>query len=334
MKNFRTEFDFKPCDQKLSHGKKILTIGSCFSEVMGDKLQAHKFNILKNPFGVIFNPASIFQLVSDSLLKKRFDDALFLSRNDQYFHFQVHSKINASKKETLSIAIGEIQKEVNHFLSESSHIFITFGTSYAFQHIEYHQIVANCHKQPHKLFQKILLSLEEMIHSFENFYHLLKSLNPNSTIILTVSPVRHLKDGLLNNQVSKSQLRIFCDLMEKDHPNVYYFPSYELMMDDLRDYRFYREDMIHPNDMAENYIWEKFQETFFEENTLQLIRQIDKINKGMSHRPFDPNSVHYKDFLLGMANSIRKMPDDLDFTAESQFIEEQIRSIDGRIKLI
>ncbi|MEX0883631.1 MAG: GSCFA domain-containing protein [Cyclobacteriaceae bacterium] len=332
MKNFRTEFNFKPCEHKLFHGKKILTMGSCFSEIIGDKLQAHKFSILKNPFGVIFNPASIFQLLSDSLLKKGINEALFLSRNNQYYHYEVHSKINASDKDSLSNTIGKIKNEVHHFLSESSHIFITFGTSFVYHHIKFQQTVANCHKQPQKLFQKKLMSLEDMIHSFDAFYYLLKALNPNLTIILTVSPVRHIKDGMLNNQISKSQLRLFCDLMEKDHQHVYYFPSYELMMDDLRDYRFYKEDMIHPNEMAENYIWEKFQETFFEENTLQITKQIDKINKGMSHRPFNPYSSQYKSFLLSMANSIRQLPDYLDFTSESEFIEDQIRAIESRLK--
>ncbi len=328
MKNFRTEFPLEACEKKFSHRDKVLTVGSCFSDVIGEKLISNKFDVLKNPFGVIFNPISVFDLLSHSLLEKALPDALLLSKHGQFYHYLLHSKINAKSKKGLIDIIKVLQKRVQAYLKQSSHVFITLGTSFAYALNSSNKMVANCHKQPNDYFDKKLLSIEEMKAGFDAYYSLQKEINPELVIVLTVSPVRHTRDGMVNNQLSKSQLRVVCQQLENQYPSVEYFPSYELIMDDLRDYRFYKEDMIHPNEMAENYIWEKFPATFLDKSTLPILEKIEKVNKAMSHKPFDALSLRHKNFLLGIIQVIDQLPKEINFTSEAKSINEQIYLID------
>tara|TARA_R110002096_G_scaffold118253_1_gene256058 strand:+ start:10525 stop:11442 length:918 start_codon:yes stop_codon:yes gene_type:complete len=303
----------------------MVTIGSCFSEVVGERLTHSKFNTLTNPFGTTFNPHSIFSLLLNSLESKPADPELYLNRHDNFFHYQLHSSFNGSSIKDLSDKIENTKIKVKESLEKATHLFITFGTAFVYRLIENERIVANCHKQAQRNFSKSILGLEEMRYGFNGFYQKLIAVNPNIQLVLTVSPVRHIKDGIPENQLSKSLLNVFCHQIVSKYPTIYYFPAYEIMMDDLRDYRFYKEDMIHPNSMAEDYIWNEFSGAFFDSETIDLIQHIDQIQKNLSHRPFNPQSQAHYQFLCKLQELISLMPAELDFTNEKQAISDQLK---------
>lgn len=329
MKNFRTEFRINPCQRRITHAEKMLTIGSCFSETIGNRLHQFKFQVSVNPFGVVYNPISIFENLTKALSDQPFDPDLCIQQHAKYYHFHSHSRLNALTKAELMDLLAQKQRETLNHLQTGSHLFITFGSAFAYRHTTFNSIVANCHKIPQPEFNKELLDLEQMKGSFEAFYKFLEQVNPNIQIILTVSPVRHIKDGVPENQLSKSLLRVFCDQLANSKSNVRYFPAYELMMDDLRDYRFYKDDLIHPNAMAEDYIWEKFQDSFFDTETRKLIKEIDQLHKSLSHRPFEPLSIQHEKFLQGLLEKVDSLPANLDFATERNSIKDQLHQIEA-----
>jgi hypothetical protein len=328
MKSFRTTFQFKECAKEVDHSSRVITIGSCFSEVIGERLLLGKFNGLINPFGTIFNPISIFRLLAYSLESRPLDENMYLNRHDNFFHYQLHSSFNGATKEELSQSIELVQLRTKERLQSATHLFITLGTAFVYQLLTNNEIVANCQKQSQKLFTKRMLSFGEMMEAYEIFHQKLKKINTDIQVVLTISPVRHTKDGIPENQLSKSMLRVFCDQIIGSYPETYYFPAYELMMDDLRDYRFYKDDMIHPNSMAEEYIWEEFQASFFNDETKELIHHINQINKNLNHRPFNPYSKAHYQFLSKLRELISLMPPGLDFSKEKNSIHDQMRQIE------
>lgn len=325
MKSFRTTFRFNKCEKDVNHTSRAITIGSCFSEVIGNRLHQSKFNTLVNPYGTIFNPDSIFSLLIKSLMNKPLNPGLYLNRHDNFFHYQLHSTFNATSKKDLEEKIEKTKISVKEKLESATHLFITLGTAFVYRLLENDTLVANCHKQPQKYFSKELLGLGQMIDSFNSFYQQVLSVNPDIQVVLTLSPVRHIKDGIIQNQLSKSLLTVLCHQLLATYPEIYYFPAYEIMMDDLRDYRFYKEDMIHPSAMAEEYIWEQFQTAFFNDETKDLIQHVDQIQRNLNHRPFNPQSQAHYDFLSKLKQLISLMPGNLDFTHEKQAIDEQLR---------
>ncbi|SHN30380.1 GSCFA family protein [Cyclobacterium lianum] len=332
MKSFRTEFSIDPSPHPIRHSDRLITMGSCFSEVIGEKLTQSKFPVLVNPFGIIYNPISIFELLSLSLRLQKPETNLYLSRHGRNYHFQFHSRIHARSREDLEDLIQRRLQEVYQMFSKCSQLMITLGTAFVFRHLSTGRIVANCHKQPSKQFQKERLSLDQILAAFDNCYRPLKKCNPDIRIVLTVSPVRHVKDGIPQNQVSKSLLRLFCDEVVKRYEDIYYFPAYELQMDDLRDYRFYKDDLIHPNATAENYIWEKFRATFFEQHTLDILSDLDQVRKNLNHRPFDPLSEAHFHFLNHLLQKIDQMPSELNFSEERNGILAQLQQIEAYLQ--
>ncbi|MDN3690010.1 GSCFA domain-containing protein [Cyclobacterium jeungdonense] len=329
MKNFRTEFRINPCQLKVSHPNNVLTIGSCFSETIGNRLEQFKFQASVNPFGVVYNPISIFDNLLMTLSDQAFDPDLCIQHHAKFVHFHCHSRLNAFSKEELMSLLSQKQRETFRHLQTASHLFITFGSAFAYRHRKSGRLVANCHKIPQREFKKELLELEQMSGSFEIFNKSLKRVNPYIQIVLTLSPVRHIKDGIPENQLSKSMLRVLCDQLTHSHSNIGYFPAYELMMDDLRDYRFYKDDLIHPNAMAEDYIWEKFQDSFFDVDTRKLTKEIDQVHKSLSHRPFEPLSPQHGKFLKALLDKVDSLPGSLDFAAEKNAIMDQLRQIEA-----
>ena len=289
--------------------------------MIGERLLDCKFNALVNPYGTTFNPVSIFNLLIKSITGKPLDPDLYLNRHDHFFHYQLHSSFSGTSVEALEMKIGGTRIKVSEQLESATHLFITLGTAFVYRLLENGSIVANCHKQPQKYFSKSLLGLDEMMEGFNAFYQNILLINPGIQVVLTVSPVRHIKDGISQNQLSKSLLNVLCHQLVAAYPEIYYFPAYEIMMDDLRDYRFYKDDMIHPSFMAEEYIWEQFQTAFFNEETKDLIQHVDQIKRNLKHRPFNP---HQK-FLLKLKELISLMPENLDFSHEKQSIEEQLK---------
>ena len=281
----------------IDYNSKILLLGSCFSENIGEKLSYYKFRTTQNPFGILFHPKAIENLIENTINQKEYQESDLVFQNERFHCFDAHSNLsNADKNEVLNqlnSAISSTKKS----LKEATHIIITLGTSWVYKFIETDKVVANCHKIPQKKFTKQILSVCEIKESLEAIISLIDSVNKDATVLFTVSPVRHIKDGFVENMQSKAHLLAGIHQLK----NRKYFPSFEILMDELRDYRFYTEDMIHPNKTAINYIWEKFVFCWFSNNSLETMKEVETIQKGISHKPFEKNSMQHQTFLKNLS---------------------------------
>ncbi|MDT8416630.1 MAG: GSCFA domain-containing protein [Lutibacter sp.] len=301
--NFRTNIQLQKEENQIDYASKLLLIGSCFSENISKKLAYYKFDVASNPFGILFNPKAIETLILNSINEKIYTEKDVFLLNERWHCFDAHSDLSASDKNELLYNLNLAVKLTNKRLKEATHIIITLGTSFTYRFIETNAIVGNCHKVPQKKFTKELLSVNEITASLKNICHQISAVNPKSTIIFTVSPVRHIKDGFVENSLSKAHL---ISAIHKSLGEIggKYFPSYEIMMDDLRDYRFYNSDMIHPNETAIDYIWEHFKHVWIQENTFSIMKEVDNIQKGLAHKPFNMDSIQHKAFLADLQQKI------------------------------
>lgn len=302
--NFTTKIPISKSAHPIDYHSKIVSLGSCFAVNMAEKLDFFKFENTCNPFGIIFNPVSIEKLVY------RITQQLFYTENDIFFHneswhcYEAHSELSHSNKAAFLNSLNGIIKQANRQFSDASHLIITLGTSWVYRNIETNEIVANCHKVPQKQFKKELLSVEIIEQSIQNSIALIHKINPNAIFIFTISPVRHIKDGFVENQVSKAHLIAALQTAISHLPSATYFPSYEIMMDELRDYRFYAEDLLHPSRVAIDYIWERFKETSISETAFSIMDEVETIQKGLAHRPFNSNSESHQQFLSKLQDRI------------------------------
>ncbi|CAL2083626.1 GSCFA domain-containing protein [Tenacibaculum sp. 190524A02b] len=285
----------------IQYNSNIVLLGSCFSKNIGNKLNYFQFQTLQNPYGILFQPKAIEQLITNAINEKEYTNANLFLHNERWHCFEAHSSLSATKKNTLLSNLNTATKTTLKQLKKASHIIITLGTAWVYRLIETDNLVANCHKVPQKKFLKELLSVTDISESLAAIDVLIKSVNKNASIIYTVSPVRHLKDGFIENQQSKAHLLSAIHSVVEPRKNTFYFPSYEIMMDELRDYRFYKEDMIHPNNIAIDYIWGKFQSVWIDENSQQIMQEVATIQKGLAHRPFNPDSEQHQAFLKKLA---------------------------------
>ncbi|MEO9478635.1 MAG: GSCFA domain-containing protein [Maribacter dokdonensis] len=295
--NLLTEIPLSKANNPIDYSSQLLLLGSCFSENIGAKLSYYKFQGIQNPFGILFHPLAIERIIEKSVNQEFFTEEDVFNENEQWHSFDAHSSLSNPSKaqiiEDLNNAISRTSTQVN----KASHIIITLGTAWVYRKTSSNKVVANCHKVPQSNFTKELLSVEEVVKSLKQVITFVQSVNPTVQFIFTVSPVRHLKDGFLENQRSKAHLiAAIHQVLNEDR--VSYFPSYELMMDELRDYRFYAKDMIHPNETAIEYIWEKFVEVWLASNTSSTMKKIEKVQKGMLHKPFNENSDQHQKFLV------------------------------------
>ena len=302
----RTILPVKKSSWEISHEDFIFSIGSCFADCLAERLISHQFKVIDNPFGILYNPLAIVS----NLLKKKALKEEYVVKNNRYFHYDFHSEISGESKEELTEKIGFALNETTSWLAKTNYLVITLGTAFVYYLKEKNISVANCHKMPSDIFFKKMLSPEEIVQSFDQLIKYLNKINPAIKILLTVSPVRHLKDSLELNSVSKSILRLTTwQLTEKYPDKIAYFPSSEIMLDELREYRFYKEDMIHITSQAESYIWQHFSETFFSKNTIELNKEISELVAALSHRPFQPQSDDHLKFLLNTQEKAIKLND-------------------------
>lgn len=302
---FQTQIPLtKQSKNLIDYHSNILLLGSCFVENMGEKLSYFKFQNSINPFGILFHPKAIETFITKAINKTSYSEKDIFFYNEQWLCFDAHSKLSHPSKEALLHNLNGAIKSTNKQVRESTHIIITLGTAWAYRFLESNQLVANCHKVPQKQFAKELLSVETIAQSLETIVNSIRSINSKASLIFTVSPIRHIKDGFVENTQSKAHLitAIHQIIIEKFSLGVFgtYFPSYELMMDELRDYRFYAEDMLHPNQTAVNYIWEKFQEVWVSSEAIKTMKLVDEVQKGLQHKPFNPDSEAHQKFLLGI----------------------------------
>lgn len=291
---FRTKVDIPQPNFSISYPESIFSIGSCFATNIGTKLSDVKFSICNNPFGVLYNPMSIARSL-DMLLQDSDFDPKYLFEHDGMWHsWMHHSSFSEINKEICKAKIQKSLKTSHKDLISSNNLIITLGTSWVFRHKGLNEVVSNCHKIPSGEFERYRMSVEEIVEVLKPVFHKLIEVNPKIQIIFTVSPIRHWKDGAHENQVSKSVLILAIEKILGEYTNASYFPAYEIVMDELRDYRFYAEDMIHPNQIAIDYIWQRFIETYCDAKTIAAIQKIENLNKAINHRPFNSKTEAFK----------------------------------------
>lgn len=324
MADFRTELKLTRAPVAINLEDGIITQGSCFSDAIGGRFLENKFRTLVNPFGVIYNPESIHKVLSYATFNEPAPQHTFVHRGDHYLNYNFHSEFWAEEQDDLSAQLTNIIGSTHYFLKNCQWLIITYGTAWVYSRNDTGEIVANCHKLPPASFSKSLLTAEAIVTSFRVFFENLKRYHPGIKIILTVSPVRHLKDTLEMNSVSKSVLRVACHQIAGQFDDVDYFPAYEIMMDDLRDYRFYKADMLHPTTEAEDYVWYKFMERYFSPDLRRFVERWQTILSAMRHKPLHPGSSAHQQFLRDTLKKLEEFAPLVDVEPERVTLKQQI----------
>lgn len=302
---FRTQFNTNPEKNQIDYSSEIVLFGSCFSENIGNKLDYFKFNSTTNPYGILFNPIAIENSIAECVTNRRYTKEDLIFHNELWHSFNHHSDFSDMDYNVVLNNINTSIKKTHEQLKTASHILITLGTAWVYHYLESQLPVANCHKIPQKKFTKKILTVEDIEHSISIIKKAVLKLNPDAIFIFTVSPVRHLKDGMVENTLSKSHLLTAIHKSLDNKTN--YFPAYEIMMDDLRDYRFYSDDMLHPSKIAINYIWDIFCSSWLSKNIDHIKKEVSIVQKGLSHRPFNPDSKNHKEFANQLKDKITKL---------------------------
>lgn len=322
---FRTSIKIKPSPHKIKLDTPLLSIGSCFSNHIGNLLSTYKFQILTNPFGTIFNPISLFRLLYYALNDERPSEFTYIKSDGIWKNLDFHSEFSAESKSVLEHKIDTVLTEVKQWLPHLSYLVLTPGTATVYENKDDY-LVANCHKLPSATFKpKRLLTVEEIVESFEKLQVSLHRINPAIHYIFTVSPVRHIKDTLELNAVSKATLLLAIKQLQTKYPKVDYFPSYEIMLDDLRDYRFYKSDMLHPTDVAIQYIWEQFSQRYFDDETQFFIKKWQNIRQAIHHQPFHPHTAAYKEFIAKTIEQLKALNNFTDISAELEMLNLRLK---------
>ena len=316
---FRTEISLTPLAEGLDHSAKIFALGSCFAENISERLRRAKFLVTTNPFGVLFNPLSIANAIERLNNARAFAVCDIREGREAFFSFDAHSSLNGK---TQTEAFGNLNKAVaqgSKALAESDWVILTFGTAWVYENNG--RVVANCHKQPAAQFQRRRLSVAEIVEQYEKLF---EGVLCDKRVILTVSPVRHIGDGLQENSVSKAILRLAVEELVAKYENAHYFPSYEILMDDLRDYRYYADDLAHPSKVAIDYVWERFCEAMLSPKAQELLPKIAQIVAAAEHRPFNPDSEEHKNFCRKMIAKAELLQG-VDLTSEVEVFEKYCR---------
>lgn len=320
--NFQTTVELPAGLPSITHAGQLLLMGSCFAENIGKQLVENKFRVDVNPFGILYNPLSISTALTEILKGKEYrEDDLFFYK--ECWHSPMHHGcFSSSDKEGVLLNINSRLQQACRAIDQLDWLIVTFGTAYVYQQKETGKVVSNCHQLPERNFNRRLLSVDEIVDEYLPLITEMITRNANLKILFTVSPIRHIRDGLHANQLSKSTLLLAMDRLQQCFPKqIFYFPAYEIVLDELRDYRFYADDMLHPSPLAIRYLWERFSELFFSVETKQIISATEDICRDLSHKPFHPDSEAYQRFLgqivLKIERLIGKYPY-LDFQKETE----------------
>lgn len=326
--SFRTVIDVPTSVFQLGYDSNCLMLGSCFAQNMGEMLLKRKFRVLVNPFGVIYNPISVKLVLKRIMSGQPFEEAELDFYNGKWFSFLHYTAFSNPSKELCLASINSNLLEANEAWKHSEHLVITFGTARVYFHKRLNRPVANCHKIPSGEFDNRILNVKEIVEVWGSTLSEMISLKPNIKVVFTISPIRHWKDGASGNLVSKSTLVLATHELVKAFPNnSMYFPSYEIMMDDLRDYRFYAPDMLHPSQMAIDYIWEKFANACIDTDAKATMLEVEKILKALDHRIQQPGTPEHKRFLNQTLETIKllvKINCNINFSQEIEFLTAQL----------
>ena len=328
---FHLDFDIKKLQQPLSHKQKLLLIGSCFTENIGEKLKKYKFSVLQNPNGILFNPVSVAEALVDYVENTNFTEADLFELNEGWHSWKHHSRFSAITAEDALSRINQSTKEANRYLKEADYLLITLGSSWIYALTEkalnakVGAVAANNHKAPADWFYKRLMTTEEVLQVLDNVLHRLFVFNPGLKIIFTISPVRHLREGLIENNRSKAVLIQAVHHLVDKFDKLFYFPAYELVIDDLRDYRFYAEDLVHPNYFATQYVWEKFVDACVDQESKKIMEEIHSINLAYQHKPFNEKTEAHQEFkrkYLEKAIDLQKKFTSIDLKKEIEYFSQ------------
>lgn len=307
---FTTPVPIQQSNNLIDYNSRIVSLGSCFAVNIGQKLDYFKFNNITNPFGILFHPAALEKFTGFAVNNHKFTEAGIFFTNDQWHCYDAHSDSSHPDKDVMLDNLNHITATANGQIKNATHIIITLGTAWVYRLKSTGSLVANCHKVPQKEFTKEILSADAVKRSLINILDMICKANPGVTVIFTISPVRHIKDGIVQNQRSKAHLITALQDILHDHTSetkTEYFPSYEIMMDELRDYRFYNQDMIHPSATAIDYIWERFTEAYIAPQAHAVMKEADSIQKGLQHRPFNPDTRQHNDFLAKLHQKTERL---------------------------
>jgi hypothetical protein len=305
--NFRLTFPIHPIATPLEYRDQLLLMGSCFAEEIGNKLQDNHFDVQVNPHGILYNPLNIAEAIQRYLDGKQYSEGELFQHGDLWHSWDHHSRFSALNPEEALEKMNTAAADATKRLETADWLFITLGTAHIYTLKEGNRLVGNCHKVPAASFQKRMLSPQEIISALDNMMHRLFFRNKKIKIMFTVSPVRYVKDGVVENNLSKAVLLQAVHHLVNKFNRLFYFPAYELVLDDLRDYRFYKDDLVHPNETAINYVWEHFTANCLSKEGQQLLPQIEELNRAMQHRPFNPESPQHKQFLTTYARKTRAL---------------------------
>ncbi|UYQ94392.1 GSCFA domain-containing protein [Chitinophaga horti] len=320
--DFHLQFPVMPLPQPIQYDQKILMAGSCFAEEVGAMLQSGRFDVMLNPNGILFNPLSIVKSVNQYLDQRTYTEADLFQHNGAWHSYDHHSRFSGTDKEAVLAQINASQAAAAKQLKEADWLIITLGSAFGYTLKEGGQLVGNCHKMPQQQFNKKLHSAEEIITAIDNMMHRLFFANRKVKIIFTVSPVRYVRDGVVENNLSKAILLQAVHHLVNKFDRLYYFPAYELVIDDLRDYRFYKEDMVHPNAQAVQYVWEKFAGACLHQQAQATLKLVEDVSRARRHRPIIEDSEQHRQFLAGYAQKVRTLMEQhpyLDLKEELQY---------------
>lgn len=324
---FRTEVSLPKVAAQLSYRRNALMVGSCFTENIGNHLDQHLFPVATNPCGILYNPASIGNCIDFLIGDKKINESDLFQANGLWNNFSFHSRFSHPDKEIALQMMNDSVSLASLKLRTASHMFITFGTSWVYRDREDGKIVGNCHKLPAGRFKRERLSVEVMNAQWSGLLNKLFKEYPELNIVFTVSPIRHMKDGSYENQVSKSALFLLIDQLKSGFKSdrLVYFPSYDLVMDELRDYRFYDNDMVHLSETATAFVLEKFNEVFLGNESKEIYLALTKIIKSLSHRPFQTESSTYMEFLARLNEEILRLAETYPFINFERLINDIIQ---------
>ena len=327
--NFRTQVELPERETEIRHSERIMLFGSCFAENIGNLLKENKFRCDVNPFGVLYNPLSIANALNQILEGKEYrEEDLFFS-GGLWHSWMHHSDFSApSQEEALALVNSRLTKAKEN-LAKADWLVMTWGTAYVYIHQEMQKVVGNCHKQPDKTFRRLMLNAEAFVEECRDVLKKCREVNPNLKVLFTVSPIRHAKDGMHGNQLSKATLLLAIDEICRTCPNCFYFPSYEIVMDELRDYRFYSDDMIHLSSKAVEYIWECFSRCYFSKETQAIMKEWAEVKRALDHKPFRPNSDAYRAFLSQIVLKIMQMKEKFPYLE----VQKEMELCESRLKM-
>jgi hypothetical protein len=310
---FRTVICPAPARHRISYGKGIMLIGSCFTENIGNYLTRYKFSTDQNPFGIVYNPISIATQIRRLVGNKPYKSEDLVFRDEMWHSFDHHGRFSEASREDCLSRINSRLGQSACFIRQASHLILTFGTPRVYHLKDSGEPVANCHKFPEVDFSSELLEPEEILEQLIPSIDLLRTVNPDICLVWSVSPVRYLKEGAPGNQLAKSILfRMTARLLEK-YPESYYFPGYEIFMDDLRDYRYYATDLVHPGEAGINYVWDRFRESCIDQDSIKLMNRLEPVIKSALHRRSGRSTTVTKEFCISQLEKIGKLKEEFSF---------------------